>query len=227
MTIHTILLLISMTLFPSAPSNPEIQKFESVSPFVGWSAHAKANEVAVISDGCQGNKGFEFTVFPDSYNAGGERAEARWDNEDGEGAVVDYSWCFKVPSNYIDSDPSNFQVMGQFHDACDTCGNSPPIAFYYGSTGFAQGVSLSVNGTVRHTVFFTKGTWNRIKLEIKWGTGSNGYVRFWWNGVPQIQVDGKNMVDSNFHYYKAGLYRNPAINTTNKVIYDDFRIDRH
>ena len=216
----------------------------------------------------EGSRSVQFTVSPDSYVNGGNRAELTFDQQIEDGDETTYEYSLFIPQDYqdvasmrADNGAPNWQVMGQWHDQPDLClnqswddieGKSPPIGVYYNyltqsdkeyqavlndpSTPEIFGVdmdwdevstiSLVYNERVVALYKVNKGEWIRLKFRIKWSTEDDGFVEAWVNDLPFTngRVTEPNMHNKASHYFKFGLYRNPNIPFTNKLLYDDIRI---
>ncbi|MGK7397372.1 MAG: heparin lyase I family protein [Candidatus Cyclobacteriaceae bacterium M3_2C_046] len=72
----------------------------------------------------------------------------------------------------------------------------------------------------------SKNTWYKLKVHIRWSEQKDGFIQAWID--EQEFTDGRyfglNMLNSQSHYFKFGLYRNPNIPYTNSIFYDDIRI---
>ena len=125
----------------------------------------------------------------------------------------------------------------------DLGSNSPPIAIYYsyltkedpeylkilsgseiseiyGADPNWDNVSvltLDYGGKTIAISQIEKGTWYRLKFDIKWSQGDDGHIQVWINDEPFSDglVSGSNMHNAASHYFKFGLYRNPTIPYTN------------
>ncbi|MBU47472.1 MAG: hypothetical protein CL920_02105 [Deltaproteobacteria bacterium] len=71
----------------------------------------------------------------------------------------------------------------------------------------------------------TPGKWQTWLLHVKWSQKDDGFVQLWVDGkdITKGKKMGKNMYNELPNYFKLGLYRNPDIDVTQTVCYDDLR----
>lgn len=71
----------------------------------------------------------------------------------------------------------------------------------------------------------TLGQWNTILIHVRWSQQDDGFVQMWINDieVTKGKMTGRNMYNDLPNYFKLGLYRNPDLNLTQQVCYDDLR----
>ena len=116
---------------------------------LGGSGEAfQATDIQISDDTAfTGLQSVKFTVSPESYVNGGNRAELTFDQGIEAGDETHYAYSLFIPHDYQDvasieaaDGAPNWQVVGQWHDQPDVCigetwddlaGNSPPIALYY------------------------------------------------------------------------------------------------
>jgi|GEM_PF-6524671 len=121
--------------------------------------------------------------------------------------------------NYFDRNDPNFQRIL----------NDVTLQSVYGFNANWNKVSTLSIGYGDSTIAVSKiekGSWIRLKFNIKWSTQNDGYIQAWINDSEWTngKVYGANMRNKASHYFKFGLYRNPNIPSTNTVYYDDLRL---
>ena len=89
-------------------------------------------------------------------------------------------------------------------------------------------MSVSVGVTAPKEIImavpFTKGTWQKIGLDIRWShDAEGGWVKAYHDDVLLGQHNGQNMHNDYFHYFKLGIYRSPVA-FSNTVYYKNVNI---
>ena len=195
-------------------------------------------QAAIINDSTYG-KAARFEVRSgDSPFLGTERSEVQAGGNTGgsSGTTRWYRFATKFDATF----PTNHASLGwgltnQFHG--NFSGGSPWVAFHVGR---ANGMwSLSMNRQGNPGTYLGEVTiwqvplgivWHDIKMQIKWSTGSDGFIKLWYNGVPQTFMvggsttyTGQNMITGDSgSYYKEGYYRQ-ATSPTGIVYHTGFR----
>lgn len=72
-------------------------------------------------------------------------------------------------------------------------------------------LGLLVGLELRAVVPIEKGRWVDQRLDVTWGLGANGVVRWSVNDQVIVRYEGRNMNNAAPHSFKAGLYRNPEL----------------
>ena len=115
-------------------------------------------------------------------------------------------------------------------------GTNPPVALYLGreTPNGPFGVQISygiMNDNVGPAGNFpvTKGEWIDFKMHIKWSRNDNiGFIEAWANDslITGGRFYGKNMHNTQPHYWKAGFYRGkePLLPYNNSIFIDEFRV---
>lgn len=69
-----------------------------------------------------------------------------------------------------------------------------------------------------------KGEWVPVELHVRWSRADDGYgiIRIGGEDAQHFKVQGRNMINDMPHYFKLGLYRNPAIQHESSVFVRDF-----
>jgi len=90
---------------------------------------------------------------------------------------------------------------------------------------FGVSVGQTVPKQTIAAVPFAKGQWQDLKFEFKWSYDTNdGFVNFYYKGVGVGQFVGNNMGNTFPHFFKTGIYRDSALNSTQAVLIDDIKI---
>lgn len=194
----------------------------------------------------EGMSSIKFTLHSDDFVNGGERAEISLIDSDPLCSEAWYRWSFMVPEEYIDTPDARWTLFGQWHDQPeegqswdDFPNHSPMIGVYYGHEttddpdyGIKVYYGLHENNRPVFDDGFTieKGRWYTLKFHILWSRSDDGFIELWIDGervTPYNGTDyklyGANMYNSAPAYLKLGIYRDPDVDTTNSIYYDDFR----
>ncbi len=162
----------------------------------------------------------------------GVRSEVTVNFPFAEHDTVVYEWDILIPPDFQHDSPENrWWNMGQWHDQPDlTLGEtwadlparSPVMSlhlkFYDGSFYFAPRY-MHVEPPFEDLVLITPGEWMKLKFEICWSLGDDGYMKLWVDDSrePDIFYTGPNMHNGYQHYLKVGMYRHPDIVTDNTI----------
>jgi hypothetical protein len=177
------------------------------------------------------------SLFPgQSLKNNGIRSQLSIDYPYKEGDIIEYSWEFKMPENFISDAPDNrWWVFADWHDQPDINkgetwetyqAHSSPIIFGYGNLegkdfiSLSTGIDGSAEGIVpRGLMPFKRNTWHHIRMIAKWSQEADGRVRVYFDGEnkPLFDVSGPNMLNAYQHYMKVGQYRHPEIQTENTI----------
>ncbi|MBJ8344007.1 heparin lyase I family protein [Antrihabitans sp. YC2-6] len=176
---------------------------------------------------------------------GGERTEVEGTDATGgrEGEETWYQWSTMFTSTF----PSNHATQGwglvaQWHPYGST--GSPPVSMNVDVENGKWGLVLnrqSSPGTYIGAYVVWKGallpgTWQDIKLHIKWSANDNvGYVEMWHNGTRQTFTGGpcsgqtrctaRTLIPGNGGtYFKQGYFRDARVSGTGIVYHDGFRV---
>jgi Polysaccharide lyase len=155
-----------------------------------------------------------------------------------EGETVVYEWSVLLPSSSPPGDESaRWWLIGQWHDQPDPRlgetwatfkHQSPPLAIYVAKRDGQIGLGLAgVNGVKISWAPMPLDKWIRITARIKWST-SDGLADVTFDSDTRVVVRhaGKNMLNSYFHYFKAGQYRAPEVRSKAEVLMKHFKITR-
>ncbi len=146
-----------------------------------------------------------------------------------EGEVRYYEFWTKFPSGWTNN--GSWGVTNQWHG--DGPG-SPPVAFGWNTwDGYPTQWALRTgqNATVLWSAPIDTDQWHKVTMEIKWSRTSSGYVKLWYDGVPQtlrgggLQWNGPTMNSGDtFTYYKEGLYRAGDARATAVIYHAGYRV---
>jgi len=194
----------------------------------------------VSSPVLDGNKSIVFRVYPDEIVNMGNRAEIVLKNSDPICSEAWYRWSFYLPTTYNDSDPSKWQIFGQWHDQPSFWesifghpARSPMVSYLYyfiNDTCFLKlSYGVGSNRTMVGSIPFSKGTWNTITTHVFWSVDSNGFIESWLNqsrftpfNGHDYKYIGPNMFNNEPAYLKIGIYRDKTIDQPNTIYYDRF-----
>ncbi len=201
--------------------------------------------------GRPGTKAMKFelrTSDPQIYS--GHRAELKLPNHE-LNKTYWYSWSVFIPTTdqlYQVSDSTDSEaarespvINGQWHDA--TLTNSPPIDLTrkkYTRTGEEKWRLILRTGGMQSVDFANvqKGVWTDFVFQIRWSTGSDGFVKVWMNGnpTPVVSQNGATYPAgvTPGAYFKWGTYKWPwkqsnhnSATRTNQVVYfDEVKVGR-
>ena len=179
----------------------------------------------------------------------GIRAELSVDYPFVDGDTVRYEWQLWVPGDF-QADPQNrWWVFADWHDQPNRTLNetwetypksSAPLIVGYGRVEGGQVVGGFSVPETSDVLTLTYGTdyrplgmfaikreeWIAIRLDVTWSQGAQGKATLWLNGVERISGAGPNMLNAFQHYFKAGMYRHPEINTPNRVRLANVKISK-
>lgn len=160
----------------------------------------------------------------------GVRSEIAINYPFNEGDTVEYAWSVRLPS---DSAPGGnadqWWLIAQWHDQPDLNlgetwasfkGQPPPLAIYVERKDGVLGIGLSsIQGKKLDWAPVQTDLWLNIKARITWSTGDNGRAQVTISGDKTIVFEhsGRNMLNAYQHYFKAGQYRAPWVQTKTTV----------
>lgn len=162
---------------------------------------------------------------------GGERAEVNIDvplTGATEGADGWYQWSTQFGPNFPVQGWG--AVLSQFHSGK----GSPPVSMDTVGTN-RWGLTL-YGGTVVWSTPLNPGSWQDIKLHIRWSTkAATGYIELWHNNVQQTftgtscaipqfptRCASATLASKKGSYFKQGYYRDQAHTQTGVVYHDGF-----
>ncbi|MBL8991946.1 MAG: polysaccharide lyase [Spirochaetia bacterium] len=200
---------------------------------------AGPENVKIISTGSTVYLGFHLLPGQPKHN-GCIRSEISIDYPCKFGDTIRYAWKWMAPKGFISDAPENrWWVVAQWHDQPDKSrgetwdgfpSRSPPVLFGIGeisnrlALGFEYGPK---ERTKKGPLWVEPGKWHSFAVEIRWSRKADGRVAVYLDDFskPVFSAEGPNMNNEYQHYFKIGMYRNPAIQTDNWVYVDDIRIE--
>ena len=159
--------------------------------------------------------GPERTEIRGTQASGGLNGQTRW-----------YEFSHAFPPGWTND--GQWGATQQFHSNLD---GVPPISFGWTKwDGVNNDWVMRIGGkTVWHTPIDTSP--HHTTLEVKWSTGNDGYVKLWYDGVPQrlgpngvYQLFGPTQnPGSTWVYFKQGIYRESSATSTRVMYQTGFR----
>lgn len=149
-----------------------------------------------------------------------------------EHETVTYQWEVMIPQGFQHDAPENrWWDMGQWHDQPDPAlgetwadlpARSPSLSLhlkYYDDRFFFAPRYMHVEPPDEDLIEIQPGEWMKLRFEIRWSRGDDGYLKIWVNDEvePQVHYTGTNMHNGYSHYLKVGMYRHPEIATDNTI----------
>ncbi|WP_236695444.1 polysaccharide lyase [Mycolicibacterium chubuense] len=205
-------------------------------------AYTPTYAAAVVDDPAKG-KAARFEVRDGDYPGfpSGDRSEVQSTTPLSGGTEGQTRWyAFSVkfdPSFPQDHASLGWGVTNQWH--CN-CGGSPPVGWDVneknGQWSLIVHKQSAPNVVIdRLDIYDTPlavGIWHDVMMEIKYSASdSEGYLRLWMNGVPQMFTNGSNtytvrtmVPGTSGIYYKEGYYRQRGIAPTGIVYHAGFRV---
>lgn len=190
-------------------------------------------------------KFLELRLLPDQPILNkGIRSEISIDYPYNENDTVEYTWEFKIPTDFISDAPLNrWWLLADWHEQPDpTLGEtwdtyesgSSPILFAYGNIDGADMIGLSTGSWRKDNLEFrgvtpiTRGVWHKVRMVVVWSQNETGNVTVYLDDAeePTFSVRGENMVNGYQHYMKIGQYRHPDIHTENSVFIKNISIQK-
>jgi hypothetical protein len=154
----------------------------------------------------------------------GTRSEISIDYPFVEGDTVEYRWSIMIPAKEAPGDNVHqWWSIAQWHDQpnrklgetwASYKGQSPPVFIYAKSRNGTVGIGLE--DTLGKNISWAPvptDVWLDLRVLVHWSTSSNGSVIFSVDNHPEFDFasNGRNMLNSYQHYFKAGQYRDPTI----------------
>lgn len=203
---------------------------------------ASRQSIARVEDG------LELKVLPGQPKLnGGIRAELSVDYPFVDGDTVRYEWSFWIPEDFTPDPLNRWWVFANFHDQPDRTkgetwegfpSNSSPLILGYGHVegGFERdGFSIKETSDVLSVTYgtdhrpvalvpFSRGVWHQVRLDVRWSQSSIGTLAMTLDGAHVVSAKGPNMLNAFQHYLKAGMYRDPTIDSFNRVRLSSLKI---
>ncbi len=179
----------------------------------------------------------------------GIRAELSIDYPFVENDTIRYEWQLWVPADFQPDPQNRWWVFADWHDQPNrTLGetwdafpsHSAPLIVGYGHVEGGQvvgGFSVPNSSDVLTITYgtdyrplgmfaFNREETTTIRLDVTWSQTERGKMKAWVNGVERVSATGPNMLNAFQHYFKAGMYRNPEIDTANRVRLSNVKITK-
>jgi hypothetical protein len=154
-------------------------------------------------------------------NKDSERAELReaTDLVSRENVAYEQSFSLFIPEDFPIV-PTRL-VLAQWKQYCpdggDCSDDSPVVAIRYVAGQLRITHQIGAHATTLYeTRDDLRGKWTDFRFQIRFSTGTNGYVKAWLNGSPVVAFRGVNAYAENattgytspgYFYFKMGLYR--------------------
>ncbi|CRK49499.1 conserved exported hypothetical protein [Rhodococcus sp. RD6.2] len=177
---------------------------------------------------------------------GGERAEVQGPPETGgnEGDDRWYQWSTEFSTTFpTDHASQGWGLVAQWHSDVD---GSPPIGMYVDVGDGQWGLRINaqtapgqfIEDYAPWTTGLAQGTWQDIKVHIKWSTDDRiGFVELWHDGVQQTFTGSPCPGQTRCYartlvpgagptYFKQGYYRDRNVTGAGVVYHDGFTVAR-
>lgn len=161
------------------------------------------------------------------------RAELSCDVPHAEHDTMIYSWGFLVPESFENDAQKRWCIVAQWHHQPepgqtwqDMPGElktaSPPVLVGIGEHEGQTVLSVTYKDQEPKGIPFAKGRAYRMTAAIKWARDDSGALEITvadaaTNDKQKLCFEGPNMLNNSNHYFKAGIYRDPAIQAENEV----------
>ncbi len=198
---------------------------------------ASRDSIELVPDG----GGVELRLVPGQPKVNnGIRAEVSVDAPFVDGDTVRYEWQVWLPRDFQPDPQNRWWVFADWHDQpdrnlgqtwADFPSHSAPLILGYGHLEGGQvveGFSVPETSDVLSVTYgvdyrplgllpLRRDEWNSIRVDVTWSQNARGAMTLTVNDSPPLKAQGPNMLNAFQHYFKAGQYRNPDINTANRV----------
>jgi len=249
MSVRTAAVMVAAFAVGCAPTGPDEATYLAalIAPDLIQYAHfevASREHIEILADGVE----LRLTPGQPKVN-NGIRAELSVDYPFVDGDTVRYEWQFWVPRDFQPDPENRWWVFADWHDQPDRNlgetwdgfpARSAPLIIGYGHVeggqvvgGFSVPEASDVLSITYGTDYrqlgifaFAREEWVTVRLDITWSQSERGKLIASLNGVERITATGPNMLNGFQHYFKAGMYRHPDINTPNRVRLANVKISK-
>ncbi|OIO25487.1 hypothetical protein AUJ14_04110 [Candidatus Micrarchaeota archaeon CG1_02_55_22] len=196
----------------------------------------------VTSENAKEGKSVKLTATPGT--AASNRAQLSTEWYPAPGQTVQYRLSFIIPTTY--AHPDKWQTLASWSQVPDKTKNEswadvpsygPPLSLRIGNTDGELNTYLNYglqNDSFTRVIGkanVTRGEWNDLWIRVKWSLEGDGFVEATLNGQPltsysndSFKAYGANLYNPSGNRFLIGINRDPTINTTMSIYYDDVDI---
>lgn len=174
----------------------------------------------------------------DSFTAGGSRSElSHYAINTTQQTEYWYGFSLYIPLDWQNETKQVWNIFAQWHAQPERgeLSTSPPLALeldnntlriYSRNTSVFNITNTSQITTTTYVLSnLLKGQWDNYVFNVKWSSGSDGFLNVWRNNVLVLNKTGPNTYnDTVAPYWKLGIYRDNTSVSPRVVYFDNIKM---